>query len=94
MVLEGGLWGAGGLVYAGPMSYVTLEAQIDHGKLVVKEPEKLPPSARALVTILDAAPAGSTLGGPLEALEALQQHLQLDDKQAAEWMATIRQARR
>ena len=76
------------------MSYVTLEAQIDHGKVVVDEPERLPKSARALLTIL--GPVSSVLApaNPLEALEALQKHLKLDENRAAEWMATVREARR
>ncbi len=76
------------------MSYVTLEAQIDHGKVVVDEPERLPKSARALLTIL--GPVGSVLvpENPLEALEALQKHLKLDENRATEWMATVQEARR
>jgi hypothetical protein len=31
---------------------------------------------------------------PLEALEALQKHLHLDDQKVAAWMATVRDARR
>lgn len=76
------------------MSYLTLEAQIDDGKIVVKEPEKLPQSARALVTIL--APTGEEQRAvtPLEALEALQEHLKLDARKMGEWMKTVREARR
>ena len=76
------------------MTYVTLEVDIDHGKLVPKAPAKLPEAGHGLLTILEPAvaqPAGLT---PLEALEALQEHLHLDEKKAAEWMATVRDARR
>lgn len=76
------------------MSYVTLEAEIDHGQVRVKDPEKLPETARALVTILEPVIHASTSDSPLVALEALQKHLQLGDQQAAEWMETIREARR
>ncbi len=36
------------------MSYLTLEADIDHGRITVAEPEKLPVRAKALLTVLDA----------------------------------------
>jgi hypothetical protein len=60
----------------------------------VKEPEKLPETARALVTILETSQPISAPLGPLQALEALQTHLQLDEQKAAEWKATVREARR
>ena len=77
------------------MSYLTVEVEIDHGRIVAREPEKLPQKGCGLLTVLHpieeaAAPKLS----PLEALEALQKHLNLDEKKAAEWMATVRDARR
>ena len=57
------------------MSYTTLEAHIDHGKVLVKEPEKLPDSARALLTILESSIHESNGMSPMEALETLQKHL-------------------
>ncbi len=36
------------------MSYLTLEADIDHGRITVAEPEKLPVTGKALLTVLDA----------------------------------------
>ncbi|MSU21255.1 MAG: hypothetical protein EXS30_07645 [Pedosphaera sp.] len=76
------------------MSYLTLEVEIDHGKVLAKEPEKLPESGRGLLTILSPAAEKSAQLTPLQALEALQKHLNLDEKKAAEWMATVRDARR
>jgi hypothetical protein len=75
------------------MSYTTLEVEIDHGKVTPKEPDKLPESGRGLLTIL---PGGGTVeaGSFLETLDALQRHLQLDEKKAQEWMNAIRDARR
>lgn len=35
------------------MAYLTLEAEIDHGRITVTEPEKLPAMGRALLTVLD-----------------------------------------
>ena len=36
------------------MAYLTLEAQIDHGRITVTEPDKLPATGKALLTLLDA----------------------------------------
>ena len=41
------------------MSYVTLEVEIDHGRIVPCEPDKLPEKASGLLTILP-APGGLT----------------------------------
>ncbi len=77
------------------MSYLTLEVEIDHGRIVPAEPEKLPEKAKGLLTVLGPAePKAEPKLTPLEALEALQRHLKLDEKQAAKWMATVRDARR
>jgi hypothetical protein len=77
------------------MSYLTVEVEIDHGRLVVAEPGKLPEKGRGLLTVLEpfTQPASGKLT-PLEALEALQKHLKLNEKQAAQWMAAVRDARR
>lgn len=45
------------------MSYVTVEVQIDHGRIVAREPEKLPENGSGLLTILpptNGAPATGT----------------------------------
>ena len=77
------------------MSYLTVEVEIDHGRLVVAEPGRLPEKGRGLLTVLEpATQAGSGSPASLEALEALQKHLKLDEKKAAAWMATVRDARR
>jgi hypothetical protein len=76
------------------MSYVTVEVDIDHGRIVPREPEKLPEKASGLLTFPvppGPPPAGMT---PLQALEALQRHLNLDQEKAEEWMASVREARR
>jgi hypothetical protein len=36
------------------MRCVTMEAEIDHGRVIPKEPEKLPPTGTALLTVLTA----------------------------------------
>jgi len=38
----------------GRMANLTLEATIDHGRITVAEPEKLPVKGKALLTVLDA----------------------------------------
>jgi hypothetical protein len=77
------------------MSFITMEVEIDHGRLVAAEPEKLPQKGKGLLTVLQSAPeAVASKLSPLEALEALQKHLRLDEKGAAEWTAAIRDARR
>jgi len=77
------------------MSYLTLEVEIDHGRLVVAEPGKLPEKGKGLLTVLE--PIAATAPGklaPLEALEALQRHLELDEAKVAAWMAAVQDARR
>jgi hypothetical protein len=77
------------------MSYLTLEVEIDRGRIVPAEPEKLPEKGKGLLTVLERAEATAEPKlTPLEALEALQKHLKLDEKKAAEWMAIVRDARR
>ena len=76
------------------MSYLTLEVEIDHGRVVAKEPSKLPEKASGLLTIIQPDHTKSAPMSQLEALDALQEHLQLDAHKAAAWMATVREARR
>jgi hypothetical protein len=77
------------------MSYLTVEVEIDHGRVVALEPGKLPDKGKGLLTVLEpvtqAAPGKLT---PLEALEELQKHLKLDESKAAKWMAVVRDGRR
>ena len=69
--------------------------RVHGGRLVVAEPGKLPEKGKGLLTVLEpAAPTASGKLTPLEALEALQRHLKLDEKKAAAWMAAVRDARR
>ena len=35
------------------MAYLTLAAEIDHGRITVAEPEKLPATGKAILTVLD-----------------------------------------
>jgi hypothetical protein len=76
------------------MSYLTLEVEINHGKVVPKEPARLPQTGSGLLTILHSSESGQPGLTPLQALDELQKHLRLDAKQAAEWMNVVREARR
>lgn len=76
------------------MSYLTVEVDIEQGVVVPKTPEKLPSKGKGLLTILQPLEAEPPKLTQLEALEALQKHLQLDEAAAAQWMATVRDARR
>jgi hypothetical protein len=88
------------------MSYMTVEVEIDHGHIVAKGVETLPERASGLLTILgqQSSPQPHPIGlakgqftvpedfnASLQALEALQKHLQLDAKKAAEWKASLRE---
>jgi len=76
------------------MSYLTIEVMIDNGQIAAKEPKKLPESATGLLTIIQTEGEKPARMSPLEAFEALQRHLNLDENKAAEWMATVPDARR
>ncbi len=60
------------------MSYIAMEVELDPGRIVSREPEKLPVTGKRLLTVLE--PAIQTIPeklSPLEALEALPRHLQM-----------------
>ena len=76
------------------MSYLTLEVEIAHGRVVAKEPGRLPETGSGLLTILHSGEPGRPRLAPLQALDALQKHLRLDAQRAAEWMNAVREARR
>ena len=76
------------------MSYVTLEVNIEQGKIVPKEPGKLPQTGSGLLTILSPAPTTPSSLAPLEAFRTLQRELQLTPEKAEAWKAVIRDARR
>jgi hypothetical protein len=78
------------------MSYLTVEVEIDHGRVVAAEPGKLPDKGKGLLTVLEASEKeGKTENmTPLKAFLALQKSLNLDATKAKAWMDTIRDARR
>jgi hypothetical protein len=76
------------------VSYLTLEVEIDRGRVVAKEPGRLPEKGSGLLTILRSDADGQPELAPLEALDALQKHLKLDAEKATQWIETVRKARR
>ena len=76
------------------MNYLTLEVDIDRGRVVAKEPGRLPEKGSGLLTILCSGEEGPPRPTPLHALDALQKHLQLDAEKAAKWMDEVLEARR
>jgi hypothetical protein len=76
------------------MSYLTFEVEIDHGKVMAKEPSKLPEKATGLLTIFQPDDAGQSKANPLQAWKALQEHLGLDTKGATQWLSDVKGARR
>jgi hypothetical protein len=78
------------------VNYITVEVEINHGQIVPSEPDKLPENGKGLLTILESTGEnnGAKKMTPLEALEALQKHLNLDEAKAKAWMDTVKNARR
>lgn len=86
------------------MNYVTVEADLDHDRIVPLEGGVLPEKARVLVTVLradeKAEPRGKQKATPeeiqrrLDAFHALQRSLNLTPEKAKAWMDTIRDSRR
>jgi hypothetical protein len=78
------------------MSYLTVEVEIDHGRVVAAEPGKLPDKGKGLLTVSEALEKEANIEQltPLEAFHALQKSLNLDATKAKAWMDTIRDARR
>ena len=79
-----------------PMSYLTLEVEIDHGRISPTGAEKLPDKGKGLLTVLESDTGNGETPKltQLEAFEALQKSLNLDAAKAKAWMDTIRDARR
>jgi hypothetical protein len=76
------------------MSYLTVEVEIDHGHVLAKGAESLPEKASGLLTIFPSDVVNRAAIPPLQALESLQKLLRLDAAGAAQWMASVREARR
>jgi len=70
------------------MAYLTLEAEIDHGRITVAEPEKLPTAGRALLTVLDSPalkPDWDKVMGLLGTAQVKLDGLTVEREARAEW---------
>jgi hypothetical protein len=67
------------------MANLTLEATIEHGRIIVTEPEKLPATGKALVTVLD-MPERKPDWKKIEAILGTLK----TDIDAAEWERSVR----
>jgi hypothetical protein len=76
------------------MDYLTLEVDIDHGKVSPKGPLPLPEKATGLLTIFHPTALESKPAAFIKTLESLQKHLSLDAAGAQKWMDAVRDARR
>jgi hypothetical protein len=78
------------------MSYITVEVEIDEGRIVPREPAKVPQKGRGLLTVLESTEETAAIEKmtPLEAFHALQKSLNLDEAKAKAWMDAVRDARR
>ena len=70
------------------MAYLTLEAAIDHGRITVAEPDKLPVTGKALLTVLDSSerrPDWAIVMSLLGAMEHKVDGLAVEREARAEW---------
>lgn len=76
------------------MAYLTLAAAIDHGNITVSEPDKLPTSGRALLTVLDSTerkPDWDKVMGLLGTMQNKVDGLTVEREARAEWEERERQ---
>jgi len=70
------------------MRCVTMEAEIDHGRVIPKEPEKLPLTGRALLTVLNSTgekPDWDKVIGCLGTMQEKVDGLTIERDARAEW---------
>jgi hypothetical protein len=70
------------------MRCVTMEAEIDHGRVIPKEPEKLPLTGRALLTVLNPTGEKPDWDKVIELLGTMQEKadgLTIERQARAEW---------
>jgi hypothetical protein len=78
------------------MAYLTMKAEIDHGRITVAEPEKLPVTGKALLTVLDSPERKpdwnkiqSVLGTLKTGVDAAEWERQIraewDERERAQW---------
>jgi hypothetical protein len=72
------------------MTPITMEAEIDHGRIIPKEPGKLPVTGKALLTVLDSPerkPDWDKVMGILGKMEKKIDGLAVEREARAEWEA-------
>lgn len=70
------------------MAYLTMEASIDHGRITVAEPDKLPVTGRALLTLLESPerkPDWDKVASLLGTAECKLDGLAIEREARAEW---------
>ena len=75
------------------MRCVTMEAEIDHGRVIPKEPEKLPSTGKALLTVLSSSGERPDWDKVIELLGTMQNKadgLAIEREARAEWDARSR----
>ncbi len=75
-------------VSSGRMAYLTMEASIDHGRITVAEPDKLPVTGKALLTLLESPehkPDWGKVMGLLGTTEGKLDGLAVEREARAEW---------
>jgi hypothetical protein len=75
------------------MDYLTMEVEIDHGKVSPKGPLPLPEKATGLLTIFSPTPPESKPAPFLQTLETLQKHLGLSEDGVQKWLDAVYAAR-
>ena len=75
------------------MTYLTIEGEIDNGKIVPHEPDKLPHKGKGLLTVTQSSEESKDSNSQLQAFHELQKSLKLDEAKAKAWLETIRDAR-
>ena len=78
------------------MSYVTLEVEIDNGRIMPNEPDKLPKTGKGLLTVLESSTEATDpeRATRIQAFKELSKSLNLDEAKARAWMDQVRDARR
>jgi len=76
------------VVAFGRMAYLTMAAEIDHGRITVAEPDKLPATGKALLTVLDVPdrkPDASVIKAVIGTLKTNVDAVEWQRRERSEW---------
>jgi hypothetical protein len=76
------------MVCFGRMAYLTLEAEINHGQIIVAEPGKLPATGKGLLTVFDTParePDWNKVMGLLGTMQNKMDGVTVEREARAEW---------